>query len=131
MAKKSKGDSNSSYSYFKNLFQSNPEFLKEKSNSAILAQYRKDHGLPEETEVEKKVMNNLANQKSVMRKHLRKRGPKKGAPGAKPVSKLEALEIGIDHCLTTARVLDPKGLEDVINLLRRARNKVVWQLGEP
>ena len=130
MARKS-AKSGSSYSYFKQLFHDNPQWLKEKSNAVILTRYRADHGLAEDAEVEKKVMNNLANLKSVMRKHLRKRGPKKGTVGAKPSSKLEGLEISIDNCLTTARTLDPTGLEEVINLLRRARNKVVWQLGEP
>jgi len=131
MARKS-GKSGSSYSYFKQLFLANPQWLKEKSNAVILARYRGDHGLAEGAEVEKKVTNNLANLKSVMRKQLRKRGPKKGSkPGPKPSNKLEALEISIDNCLTTARNLDSPKLEVVINLLRRARNTVVWQLGEP
>ena len=134
MARKA-GKSNSSYSYFKQLFQANPQWLKEKSNAIILARYRADHGLAEDAEVEKKVTNNLANLKSVMRKQMRKRGRKAGASpaavaAAKPSSKLESLEISIDNCLTTARILDPEGLEEVISLLRRARNKVVWKLGE-
>jgi hypothetical protein len=98
MAKKSR-ESGSSYTYFKQLFLKNPDWLKEKSNAVILARYRADHGLGEDAEVEKKVTNNLANLKSVMRKHLRKRGR-------------------------------PVGLEEVIHLLRRARNKVVWKMGE-
>ena len=131
MARKS-SKPGSSYSYFKQLFLANPQWLKEKSNSVILARYRSDHSLPEDAEVEKKVMNNLSNLKSVMRKHLRKRGRKPGSTNAasKPTSKLEALEISIDNCLTTARVLDPVRLEKVIQHLRAARNKVVWELGE-
>ncbi len=125
-----KAGKSSSYSYFKQLFLDNPQWLKEKSNAVILARYRSDHGLAEGAEVEKKVMNNLSNLKSVLRKQLRKRGRKPGVPTAKPTNKLEALEISIDNCLTTARVLDPKGLEEVIHHLRRARNKVVWKLGE-
>jgi hypothetical protein len=134
MAKKSR-ESASSYTYFKQLFLKNPDWLKEKSNAIILARYRADHGLAEEAEIEKKVMNNLANLKSVLRKQLRKRGRPKGSTAAaptisKPTTKLEALEISIDDCLTTARFMDPIGLEEVINLLRRARNKVVWKMGE-
>ena len=125
--------SGSSYSYFKQLFTDNPQWLKEKSNSVMLTRYRADHGLAENAEVEKKVLNNLANLKSVMRKKMRKRGRKPGntsATAGPSGSKLEALEIAIDDCLTTARMLDSKGLEDVIGHLRRARNRVVWMLGE-
>ncbi len=134
MAKKAR-ESGSSYSYFKQLFLKNPDWLKEKSNAIIVARYRADHGLAEGAEVEKKVTNNLANLKSVMRKQLRKRGRPKGSTSAaptlsKPTSKLEALEIRIDDCLTTARLMDPIGLEEIIHLLRRARNKVVWKMGE-
>ena len=130
MARKSGGSS--SYSYFKELFTKNPDMLKEKSNAAIIARYRADHNLSENAEIPKKVMNNLSNQKSVLRKALRKRGrPKGSGAGAyKPTSKLEALEIAIDNCLTTARMLEMKGLDEVIQHLRRARNKVVWQMGE-
>ena len=46
------------------------------------------------------------------------------------VSKLEALEQHIDECLHEARLLDKDGLEDVINHLRRARNAVVWKIGQ-
>ena len=130
MARKSAASS--SYSYFKELFTKNPDLLKEKSNAAILARYRADHNLSDNAEIPKKVMNNLSNQKSVLRKALRKRGRPKGsgASAYKPANKLEALEIAIDNCLTTARMLEMKGLEEVIQHLRRARNKVVWQMGE-
>jgi tetratricopeptide (TPR) repeat protein len=43
---------------------------------------------------------------------------------------LEALEEAIDDCLTRAKVIDRAGLENVVKLLRRARNKVVWKIGE-
>jgi hypothetical protein len=43
---------------------------------------------------------------------------------------LEALEEHIDDSLTLAKNLDRSGLAEVIILLRKARNKVVWKLGE-
>jgi hypothetical protein len=131
MAKKS-SKSGSSYTYFKNLFHEHPEWLKEKSNSVITARYKTDHGLAESAVIEKKVMNNLANLKSVMRKKLRSRAAAKnvGKPVIKSSNRLENLEEQIDDCLTVAKTLDRTGLEEVINLLRRARNKVVWKLGE-
>jgi hypothetical protein len=129
MAKKSK-ESSSSYSYFKRLFLNDPSWLKVKSNQAILAKYRSDNGLPEDAVLEKKVLNNLANLKSVMKSRSRKAARKAGTPVVRSGNKLEVLEIAIDHCLTQARILDPDGLREVIQHLRAARNKVVWKLGE-
>ena len=131
MAKKT-SKSGSSYSYFKQLFHDHPEWLKEKSNAVIVAQYKTDHNLPDDAIIEKKVMNNLANQKSVMRKGQRQRLAAKN-PGKPPLvssNRLEVLEEQIDECLTAAKNLDRTGLDEVIHLLRRARNKVVWKLGE-
>ena len=133
MAKKS-GKSGSSYSYFKQLFHDHPEWLKEKSNSVITARYRADHGLAEGADLEKTIMNNLSNLKSVMRKKLRVKAraasKSSGKPVVKSTNKLEMLEEQIDDCLTVAKNLDRTGLEEVIHHLRRARNKVVWKLGE-
>jgi DNA-binding MurR/RpiR family transcriptional regulator len=42
---------------------------------------------------------------------------------------LEALEEQIDDCLTVAKHMDRDALDDVIRLLRNARNAVVWKLG--
>ena len=50
--------------------------------------------------------------------------PRKAARG------LERLEEQIDECLTLARTLDREGLSGVIVMLRRARNEVVWKMGE-
>jgi hypothetical protein len=36
----------------------------------------------------------------------------------------------IDDCLTAAKKMDREGLDDVIRLLRNARNGVVWKLGQ-
>jgi hypothetical protein len=44
--------------------------------------------------------------------------------------KLEALEELIDDCLSLAKHLDREGLESIIKLLRRARNEVVWKMGQ-
>jgi len=43
---------------------------------------------------------------------------------------LETLEEKIDECMSLAKNLDPEGLADVVDALRRARNKVVWKIGE-
>ena len=88
---------------------------------------------------------NLSNIKSVLRnKRRRKRGGKPKttvAAGAVVMmdvatavpprrAKLEALEENIDDCLTMAKNLDRDGLDSVIKVLRRARNEVVWKLGQ-
>ena len=88
---------------------------------------------------------NLSNVKSVLRKKLRsKPGRKKGTRSAgsstttapitetprKTIRGLDTLEEQIDECLTLAKSLDREGLADIIALLRRARNEVVWKMGE-
>jgi hypothetical protein len=45
-------------------------------------------------------------------------------------SKLEQLEQHIDECLIEARLLDKERLEEVIHHLRKARNPVVWKIGQ-
>jgi hypothetical protein len=45
-------------------------------------------------------------------------------------SKLDQLELQIDDCLILARQMDQEGLHDVIGLLRKARNEVVWKIGQ-
>lgn len=136
------GEQKSTSGYFRRLFQENPKLLKSRSNEEVLNRWLADH--PEMTEVPQNVKNNLANLKSVLRKKMRVKGAKKRAAATEsaalprketPTRKiaahtLETLEEQIDECLTLARNLDPEGLEDVIRLLRRARNKVVWQLGQ-
>ncbi len=129
--------------YFRRLFKENPKLLFTKSNAELLGRWLTDH--PGNSEVPQNIKNNLANLKSVLRKKSRKRGrPKKVAEAApaeavsvavmKPariaLKSLEALEEQIDECLTLARGLDREGLMDVIRLLRKARNDVVWKLGQ-
>ena len=91
----------------------------------------------------KQVKQNLSNVKSVLRQAQRKKPgtPKKESRPAEPtaavaaaprkgVRGLESLEEQIDECMTLAKNLDREGLSSVINLLRRARNEVVWKMGE-
>jgi hypothetical protein len=147
MAKR-KRKGNSVSGYFRTVFGQRPEWLGEKSNDAILARYREDHGMAPGAEIDKKIKQNLANLKSVLRKQGRqkRRGrPRKDAVATSggvavlvapvaarkaPASKLETLEELIDDCLTVARNQDREGLRDVILLLRKARNAVVWKIGQ-
>jgi hypothetical protein len=146
MAKR-KGIVGSVSGYFRTIFAERPEWLGVKSNDAMLARYREDHNMAPGAEIDKKIKQNLANLKSLLRKEGRKKKlgrPKKEitAPAAvafatapvaakkTPTSKLETLEESIDDCLTAAKSLDREGLHDVIVLLRRARNAVVWMIGQ-
>ena len=132
--------------YFRRVFRENPKWLTTRSNDEVLSRWLQDH--PGETEVPEKVRQNLSNVKSVLRKAGRKKPgrPKKESQPAEPtaaaaviavaaaprkgVRGLESLEEQIDECLTLAKNLDREGLSSVINLLRRARNEVVWKVGE-
>ena len=128
MARKSK-KSGSSYTYFHELLAQHPDWVNQRSNKPILDQFRLDHGIAEGTELERKVLNNLANVKSKLRsgaqKSKRRKARAEGVKLPKPTNRLDALEIRIDDCLTMARHMDSGKLEDVIELLRKARNKVV------
>jgi hypothetical protein len=124
--------------YFKQLFKDRPDLLNAGSNTALFERWLQDH--PAEKNVPNRVKNILSNVKSIVRrKRRRKAGKKKAtelptlvAPQAKPVPvvKLESLEEQIDDCLTHAKRLDREGLADIILLLRRARNGVVWKIGQ-
>ena len=129
MARKKKTASISGY--FRELFTAHPELLTEKSNDAIVVRYRKDHALADDADLAVTVKNNMANMKSVMRKQLRKGSGKASAKVASRAgNRLEALEELIDDCLTLAKAIDRLGLDSIINLLRRARNEVVWKIGQ-
>jgi hypothetical protein len=142
--KKSNPDSNGETvaGYFRKVFSENPRLLGESSNDKLLARWLADH--PDQTEVPKSVRGSLSNIKSVLRSKKRKRVARRaqesqsGESGRKvkvatvPTggTKLENLEHQIDECLTIAKVVDREGLDSVITLLRRARNEVVWKIGQ-
>jgi hypothetical protein len=128
--------------YFRGVFAEHPEWLHETSNNVILDRYRHDHGLGADAPVDIRIKQNLANLKSVLRKQARKRRGRRPATAVAsapvavavarrtPTSRLETLEEMIDDCLTLAKHQDREGLHEIIQLLRRARNGVVWKLGE-
>jgi hypothetical protein len=84
----------------------------------------------------------LQNVKSILRSKGRRQKKKAGAsvapaalaehpqPSGPKHSHLEALEERIDDILMFARSLDEEGLGEVVTLLRRARNEVVWKMGQ-
>jgi hypothetical protein len=126
--------------YFRKVFKENPTWLKERSNDKLLQRWQTDH--PGE-EVSTSVKSSLSNLKSILRSKKRKKVAKVATESqpasAAPVkvarvptggSKLDALELQIDECLISARHLDREGLHDVIGLLRKARNAVVWKIGQ-
>jgi hypothetical protein len=130
--------------YFRKIFEARPRLLGVRSNEQLLKQWLADH--PDHPEVPQTVKNNLSNLKSVLRSKKRRKVARRAeaaqangvpshpvAPVArKPTgsTKLEALELQIDECLILARQLDRQELHDVITLLRRARNAVVWKIGQ-
>ena len=141
MAKRSQQSGGENISgYIRRVFKENPKWLETRSNDEILARWLKDH--PGETEVPDRVKKNLSNVKSLLRNKLRKKPgkSKKESQPAEPIAApllprksvrgLETLEEQLDECLTLAKNLDREGLSSVINLLRRARNEVVWKMGE-
>src|SRR4051812_39400055 len=125
--------------YFRTLFEGNPKLLKTRSNDELLRRWLADH--PGAKEVPNRVKQGLANVKSVLRKRGRQRGrrpevvPDQTVAAVPPSSRrpsagLEQLEAQIDDCLTAARALGREGMENVLRLLRQARNEVVWKLGQ-
>jgi hypothetical protein len=124
--------------YFRQVFKGRPDLLDSGSNNVLFERWLQDH--TGEKAVPNRVKNTLSNLKSVLRKKRRKKaGRKKAAelpalvaPQAStvPRAKLELLEEQVDDCLTLAKRLDREGLTDIILLLRRARNGVVWKIGQ-
>jgi hypothetical protein len=134
MPKKRADKGESIQGYFRPIFQENPKLLKQRSNAALYERWLKDH--PGEKEVPERVRQSLSNLKLVLRaKHkrrgrLRKQALDAAIPGAvKPPARkamgLEHLELQIDEALVTARALDAEGLDEVIRMLRTARNRVI------
>ncbi len=128
----------STSAYFRQVFADHPEWLKEKSNDLILAQYRMDKGLPTDARIKVNVKNNLSNIKSVIRKEkgMGAYAGRKARALAKTNSltgsmtqRLEDLEEQIDECMAKAMAIGAETMETVIRLLRKARREVVWKLG--
>jgi hypothetical protein len=108
-----------------------------------IARWLADH--PGNEEVPAKVKTGLQNIKSVLRaKRGKKKAAKQGpataqpqaptavspqAPRRLPAKGMQQLEEQIDEVLGLARGLDREGLQDVIAILRRARNEVVRRGG--
>jgi hypothetical protein len=103
----------------------------------LLQRWLDDH--PGHREVPAKVKASLSNIKSILRSKRRRR--KKTAPAEEMVdaatlqietgpSELRQLEALIDDCLGQAKQVDREGLAEVIDHLRRARNAVVWMIGQ-
>jgi hypothetical protein len=141
MARPKTNDGGTVSGYFRRIFAENPNLLKVRSNEEILNRWLTDH--PDHKEVPTNVKQNLANIKSVLRSKRRRGGRKPldgqaggheavaaAKPARVPARGLEKLEESIDECLWLARGLDPEGLEEVVELLRRARNAVVWKMGQ-
>jgi hypothetical protein len=145
---RSNGEGDSIASYFRAFFEAHPRLLWGRSNKAVLQKWRDDH--PDEEDVPDRIKNILANTKSLLRKKKRKKGGRRKADEAgmamtevlllepaveevavSPVQQaLEQLEDQIDDCLTLAKSLGREEMADVIGLLKRARNRVVWKSGE-
>jgi hypothetical protein len=133
MAKKKADKGESIQGYFRPIFQENPKLLKKRANDELFERWLKDH--PGEKEVPLRVKQGLSNLKSVLRAKMKRRGRKRReeANGALAVTHsaprahrgLSLLETQIDDALQHARQLDPDGLDEVIRLLRTARNRVI------
>jgi hypothetical protein len=133
--------------YFRRVFKENRVWLKGRSNDEVLKRWLADH--PGHKEVPGNIKAHLSNVKSTMRSKKRKKVATRAEAAhpshqstavtrvATPVarkplgsSKLDQLEMQIDDCLIMARQMDHEGLHDVIGLLRKARNEVVWKMGQ-
>jgi hypothetical protein len=130
--------------YFRRIFKENPKLLQERSNELVLTRWLTAH--PDQTEVPQTIKNNLSKLKSILRSKERKKVARRAeeaqpdAPTTQPAmpvarqatgtTKLDELELQIDECLILAKQVDREGLESVIHHLRRARNEVVWTIGQ-
>jgi hypothetical protein len=135
------GENETSSGYFRRILKENPKLLKKGTNAELFERWLQDH--PGHAEVPDNVKAILHNLKSVLRKKRRQRRAEAteaatvstGGMAAPTISvkasvvRLEALQDQIDDCLAVARTMDREGLAEVIQLLRRARNRVVHQVG--
>ena len=123
--------------YFRQYYKAHPRQLWKRSNEKALQQWLNDH--PGHIEAPATVKNTLANIKSQLRKVHPKRSahsaeegesaaPQPAPTRARPRD-LQQLEERIDGCMMLVREIDAEGLEEVFQLLRQARNRVVWKAG--
>jgi hypothetical protein len=140
-AAKASTEGESMQGYFKRILKEDPKLLKGRSNQELMDRWTADH--PGQ-EITNSVKAGLQNAKSAIRSKRRRRkaAPVEGQPvqeAPKPTKvtsdghkghRLEGLEERIDDCLSHAKHLDREGLGEVIRLLRRARNEVVWKAGQ-
>ena len=111
--------------YFRAILLKRPDLLDSRSNDIIIQMWLDDHPGYELTP--KSVRNTLANLKSALRKRKREQTGGDFFPVA---TRLEQLEMKIDDALSLAKTLHRQDLNQVIQLLRRARNEIVWKLGQ-
>ena|ERR1051326_7472945 len=119
---------------FKQYFQAHPEWLRTRSNDAVLAQFKADHP---STEVSTKIKQAMFNAKNWARKgknvHRRRRRKVEAiqaaikAPQRRPDA-LQLLENQVDECLAMARTIGRETISDVIDHLHRARNRLVIKI---
>jgi hypothetical protein len=126
--------------YFRRIIGEDRKLLKGRNNQVLLDRWLADH--PGEKEVPKNIRAILSNVKSTMRSKRRRRKKAATAGANGPTTqispamlkgkghKLERLEEQIDDVLGLARGMAGEGLEDIVKLLRRARNEVVWKMGQ-
>ena len=133
------GDGETVSGYFRRVFEERPDLVQSGSNQEIFDRWLADHA--GEKDVPQRVKQILFNVKSLLRRKLRRKRRQVAAP-ARPTETavragrpkagrgLETLEEQIDEGLMMARALDAEGLDNVIKLLRGARNQVVMLLGQ-
>ena len=130
----------SDLAFFRRVFAARPQLLQTANSELVLDEWLKEH--PAFTDVPAKVKAICHHVKSDLQgerprrrqplpdetrvetgasRRIRARFPRAG--------NLESLEQRIDDCLTLAKNLDAEGLKEVIQLLRQARNAVIWKLG--
>jgi hypothetical protein len=124
--------------YFRRIFRENPKLLRSGSNKETVERWLQDH--PADKEMPQRAKYILSNVKSVLRKKGRRKKrmhDEQEREAGRPVQAsrpsrhgLEHLEEQIDELMTVARLLDRDGLANIIQLLRRARNEVVWKIGQ-
>jgi hypothetical protein len=130
--------------YFRRIFRDNPDWLRERSNTKAHDRWREDH--PEHSgDLPDNIKEGCQNAKTTVRRELNIRpakprrrskparapeavngpAPASPAPPRMLTSDLERLEEEIDTVLGLARTLGRDHLQEVIGLLRKARNTII------